>query len=103
MLILSLTWLVTGSLLLSIISASPTPVARKTNYLPFRPKSDHLKRALPPSNVGNIPEDFLPGCEEKYDPSYAIGPSRYSDGKGYALTSSCDNGKDGKNQCWYMT
>ncbi|KAL8927718.1 MAG: hypothetical protein Q9208_002133 [Pyrenodesmia sp. 3 TL-2023] len=101
MFVSSMAWLALGSLLFSITSASPTRITKKSNLLPFRPKSQHSKRAT--SNIGNIPEDFLPACDERYDPSYAKDPSKYQDGQGYALNSLCDNGLEGNNKCWTDT
>lgn len=46
----------------------------------------------------------LPGCGDDDDPSYAIGPSKYTDGEGTEVKSGlCDNGKYiGGWHCWYV-
>jgi hypothetical protein len=41
-----------------------------------------------------------PSCDEKDDPSYAKGKSRFKDGQGKYVGSGCDANKGSSRQCW---
>jgi hypothetical protein len=43
-----------------------------------------------------------PSCDEKDDPSYAQGKSRFQDGEGKYIGSGCDASKGSSRKCWQV-
>ena len=97
----SLEWLTAIGLLISIASASPTLLTKKTSLLEYRPSTPLSKRQSTGNvNGNNVGLDDLPTCDS--DPSNAAGPSRFTDGQGISQASGCDNGKSGNSHCWFV-
>lgn len=82
---------------LNAFEASAIPAAKRDGLERFSVPKDHqFSDIIKRDEIVN----GFPGCD--VDPSYAAGPSKFTDGEGVYLRSDCDNGKlIDSYHCWY--